>query len=278
MKTPAQKYYLRRFGGGRTAAARILDYAALRLILFFAAYLLFRSRIDNVRVCLLLACMTLALCMLILRAAREILFERFLVRERERLRREALLKRLLHAPASVAESAFRPLMHTGETMRLLFTAERASANLLLSAVRFERFLPSSDGKTQADQALCVVSLAGFTQSAVSLAAELHAVRLIPVSSLVSAAEKAGVSLSAAETDAYAASLWQAAQTRRKRSFSFAFPQNAGAKYLFAAAVLSLCAFLTRYALYYRMLSGLCVSLAAVCFLSARLTKTAPEPQ
>ena len=43
----------------------------------------------------------------------------------------------------------------------------------------------------------------------------------------------------------------------------------------AAALLLLCSFLTRYALYYRMLAGLCATIASARFLLERSAHTPP---
>ncbi len=261
-----ERYYRTRYGGGRGAFARALDYIALRLILFAGAFLFYRSRFGSLWIVAALSALTLGLCMILMRLYREIAFERFSRREHERLRRAALADRLMLAPRRYLETLCHTLLRPCETAALLVCALPADADALLETVRKEPLRP-----------LCVFSTAGFARSAEELAPRLSGVRLCGQDALIEAAERIGVCAADADVDDRIRAILAAAKQRRRRSFSFNFPRSAVRRYLLAALVLFGCSFLTRYALYYRMFAGLCVSIAGVCAaLSARKKPAAPD--
>ena len=70
------RYFKRRRYGGRSALARALDYAALRLILFAAVFLCLRAEVGAARAAVL-ALIALCAASLLLRALREALMARF---------------------------------------------------------------------------------------------------------------------------------------------------------------------------------------------------------
>ena len=98
------RYFKRRRYGGRNLFARTLDYIALRVILFVAAFLFFRLHLDTPRSALL-AALSLAVASLLLHVAREIAMARFIEKETIRIRRFLMRERLMFLP----EAAFLEL-------------------------------------------------------------------------------------------------------------------------------------------------------------------------
>ncbi len=258
-------YYRTRYGGGRGAFARTLDYIALRLILFGAACLAYRSRFDKTWLVLALASLTLLLAMILMRLYREMTFPRFVKRERERLRRLVLRDKLMLAPDKDLRILCKTLLRPREQAALIVSARPVGANALLDAARGEAARP-----------LCVFSTGGFDRSAEELLPLLPSVRLCAQEALLGAADRVGLTASDADVTMRIQAIEEAKRTRKRRSFSFDFPQSAVKRYLFAALMLFGCSFLTRYTLYYRAFAGLCLSVAALSAIFARAKNIVPE--
>ena len=127
-KDPVERYFRTRYGGGRGAFARALDYIALRLILLAATYLFYRSRFDEIWIVLSLSALTLGLGMILMRLCREVAYARFVRRERERLRRLVLADRLMLAPGKDLKALCKTLLRPREAAALLVCAKPADAN------------------------------------------------------------------------------------------------------------------------------------------------------
>ncbi len=244
-------YYRRVFSAGRSALGRALDYIALRLVLFCAAFLFFRPRVTALLPALLLALTVLMAAMLLLRMVREACFTRFCAREGARLRGEILSERLMLLPERRFAALAAPL--AGDcTPCFMQCAEAADANALLACLRAEG----------SHKKLAVCSTAGFSASARAFAAARpERLMLIETSTLIAAAEKTELRPSEAELCAHIIRMetGRRAQNREKRRAPFA--EGGAKKYFLAAAVLVLASFITRYSLYYRMLAGFCMLLA-----------------
>lgn len=264
-RDPVERYYRTRYGGGRGAFARALDYVALRLILLAAAYLFYRSRFDEIWIVLSLSVLTLGLGMILMRLYRELAYARFVRRERERLRRLVLADRLMLAPNKDLKALCKTLLRPREAAALLVCAKPADANALLEAARGEPLRP-----------LCVFSTAGFDRSANDLLARLPDVRLCDRDALLEAAGRIGITADDMDVAARVRAIDAVRRARAKRSFSFDFPKTAARRYLLAALLLFACSFATRYALYYRAFAGLCVSVAAISAALSRQKNAVPE--
>ncbi len=247
------RYFKQRRYGGRNLFARTLDYIALRVILFAAAFLFFRLHLDTPRSALL-AALSLAVASLLLHVAREITMARFVKKEMIRIRRLLMREKLMFLP----EAAFLELCRRAggvENPIPMQRAEPVGADALLPLLR-----------QSPDQALVICSSAGFTPAAEAFV--LHSprrARLIGPDALVTAAGQAD----ALWPDDEAVHAYIAAEQRRRagarRRLGELLRENAGAygrKYALTAGILLLLSFFTRYTLYYRILAGLCLSIAA----------------
>ena len=248
-------YFRRRYAGGRNAFARILDYVALRGILFLCAYWLFLPRFGRSGKTLLLAAIALAIAMLILRMGREIAFERFVKKETARIRRALLSDALAIADPQTLIGLVSSLCPFGETPVALARALPIDADTLLEVVR----------KYRGSGAIHVFGCTGYQPQAVSLAERSNGLLTLHApEELFAAAKRAGMEPDEACVMEYIASAER--QRRRKRRMlrqqASPFAVMSGKKYFITALVLLGVSFLTPYALYYRMLSGLCMTIAA----------------
>ena len=238
--------------GGRTLFARALDYVTLRAVLFFAAYLFFRARFPARGTALLLAAIFLAICMLVLRVYREISFARFRDQEMGRLRERAFADRLLLLEMPILLPIVSTLCPIGETPVVLQRALPVNADSILALLRTHR----GCGR------LHVFSCSPFEASATALAARMEAlVALHAPTELFCAARKAGITVEPDEFSAFLHACVVPKRTRAARRFHA--PDATGArKYALVALLLFGLSFLTDYTLYYRLLSGVCMSIAA----------------
>lgn len=261
------RYFKRRRYGGRNLFARTLDYIALRVILFVAAFLFFRLHLDTPRSALL-AALSLAVASLLLHVAREIAMARFIEKETIRIRRFLMRERLMFLP----EAAFLELCQRSsgaENPIPMQRAEPVGADALLPLLR-----------EHPDQTLVICSSAGFTSAAEAFVLRSkRRARLIGPDVLVAAAGRTD----ALWPDDEAVHAYIAAEQRRRagahRRLGELLRESAGAfgrKYALTAGILLLLSFLTRYTLYYRMLAGLCLSIAAAGLL--RKHATHPNPR
>jgi len=250
-----QRYFKQKRHGGKTTFARALDYIALRVILFLAAFLFFRIRLDTLRASILAAILLLSTALL-LHAIETVRLERFIRRETVRIRRLLMQQSL----ALLDEDAFLQLCKRtgGEQAIPLQVAEAVSADMLLPLLRKHR------------RGCTVCSSAGFTQAAEELATRsTYPIRLLGTDALLSVVHE-GDALWA--DDAAICAYIEAERRRGKRMRSqlkkrFAEHSSLyGRKYLLTAGLLFLLSFFTRYTLYYRLLATVSMTVAGTVFL------------
>lgn len=249
--------------GGRGLFARTVDYAALRAVLLAAAYLFFAARFPFRATALLLAAIFLAICMLILRLYREISFARFRIKELSRIRDQLLTDKLLLLDVPGALTLVSGLCPLGETPVVLQRALPVDANALLAVLRTHR----DCGK------LHVFSCTPFDAGAQALSQRMEShVALHAPRELYQAAREAGVTVDSGELNAY---LLTCLRRRPRGTRQFSLPDAPAArKYACIALLLLGLSFFTDYALYYRLLSGVCMSIAAAGASMRRTARSA----
>ncbi len=248
-----RRYFRRGCAGGRGGFARAVDYAALRFFLLAGAWLFFRQRVTGAGWALLLAVLTLLLAMVLLRILRELRLERYTRRETSRIRRQLTAQSLLLMERARLLALARPLAN-GEP-RLILSAEPLGADALLPLARRR-------------SAVAVVAPAGYTPAAVAFARRTG-LRLIPQSALLDEAARQGLT---PENEAILAHILceeEQRRAQRTRLGGLPFVQGCAKKYLATALALFALSFLSRYALYYRLLATLCMSIFSVNFLVDR---------
>lgn len=254
------RYFKRLRYGGRSAPARALDYVALRLILLVAAFLFFRLRMDTVHAAIL-ALIALAAATLLLHAAREAAMARFVRAETLRIRRLLVCEQLPYLDPADFLLLCRRACGPGSPAALQ-RAEPVGADALLPLLR------------AATGPVSVCSSSGFTPAAEAFVRRApHRAELIGPAALAAAAKENDPFWPGDEAvHAYIASQCARRAPLRVLVVQAAAGLRAGGavkKYLLTAAVLLFASCLTRFALYYRMLAGLCITLAAVSVMLSR---------
>lgn len=240
--------------GGKNRFARALDYVALRLILFISAYYLYLPRFASRPRAMLLAAITLAMAMLLLHLGGEIRYERFCQRELTRVRKLLLQDRLSMLDMQSAIPLVSSLCPVGATPVVLQRALPVNADALLAIRRTH----AACGE------LHVFSCTPYDEAARAYAARTNGLLVLHApDELLSAALRADMRPS--DDEVYEAIAAQLAyeKTRRRRRLPTPFATGGACKYALLALLLTALSFLTSYALYYRLLAGLCMTVAAL---------------
>ena len=268
MDRDLKRYFKQQQHGGRGSAARTMDGIALRLVFAAACYLWFKYNVENQVAIILLTAVTTLLFLAAAQLWQEISFDRFVQRERERLLNAVLRERLLLLSAGSFRDLCKRILEqiTGQDEAYVWCVQRAaplSEDDILQAYRAAR---SHDALR-----LCICSLSNCSPPASALMNRLpiHTEILKPDLLLQMARQTEGYSVSQSDLETHIRS--SQVQRREKRAQMQAQPFAAGRakKYLLCASVLIAASFLTGYALYYRMLAGLCLLLSATSYMLNR---------
>lgn len=262
------RYFKRRRYGGRSTLARALDYTALRLILFIAAFLFFRLRVDTVRA-VILAAIALTISALLLHVVRDVTMERFIKKELRNIRRVLMREKL----AYLDEEAFLSLCKRAGSCDDPIPLQRAEP------VGADTLLPLLRHNTARTVVVC--SSAGFTPAAETFVSRSSAMRpqqrarLLGPDALIAAAGPNDALWPDDEAvDAYISSELRLGAKMRARLKEFfgsgAWGGASAKKYAITALILLAASFLTRYTLYYRVLAGLCLTIAATAVFFRRV--------
>lgn len=268
MDRDVKRYFKQQQSGGRSSAARTLDGIMLRLVFAAACYLWFRYNIENKIAVILLTAVTTLLFLAAGQLWREISFDRFVQREQERLSDTVLRERLLLMPTDAFEELCKRVLEQMPDMEdaFLWCAQHAAPlteDDILTAYR----------AAQAQKALrlTVCSLSPCSTAACALLNRLpiHADCIKPALLLHMARQAEGYSVSQDDIETHIHSSQSARKERRASMQAQPFAAGRSKKYLLCAAVLIAASFLTGYALYYRLLAGLCLLLSASSFVLNR---------
>lgn len=255
-RNSACRAYLKRMSaGGRTGFARGLDYVTLRGVAWICAYLYFAPRFANPRVTILLSCIALAMFMLLLRVIREIMFERFVEHERTRIHNLLLLDKLLLLDLRDAAKLCAGRYPALEACAVLQRALPIDADTVLAVLRTHR----------SGRCVHIFATTEYDRNARALAARFSGrLALHGPEELCKAAVENGLTVSQEEMGAYMLEQQRnrRAETQRKRQQRNPFERIYSKKYVLIALLLIGASFFTRYTLYYRMLAGLCMTIAA----------------
>lgn len=259
-KRELDQYYRREAAGGRSAFGRALDYAALRLILFVAFLLFFRSRLAEEAAALTLAGISLAAAMLLLRVARILRLERFTKRETARIRGTLLADKLMRLPEDAYYGLVSSLAEPGAAVYPLQRAEPADADAVLSALR-----------AHGDAArIAVFCTSGYAKSARLLAERSDPpVKLIPPDTVSRAVRGSVLTPSDEEVQRAIEQRLESRKAAKRSVQRRPFAGGLSGKYAFTALLLTAASFFTGYALYYRMLAGICMLFSVLGVLLSR---------
>ncbi|HPY37078.1 MAG TPA: hypothetical protein PLH38_04520 [Clostridia bacterium] len=264
MDKDIKRYYKQLQHGGRSLAARIADAFALRLVFAAASYLWFRYNIENHIIVILLTATTTLIFMAALKLWNEISFDRFVQKESERLLDTVLRERLL-------------LLDEGEFLELCECVCRdlpGFENATLWCMQHSLPIDADDvlaayrrARRQNAQFLAICSLSGCTQAASALLLRLpiRSEYISPDILLRFARQTKEFSVGAEDVNAHIRSRQSVVHERRKQMQAEPFAPGRAKKYLVCALILAAASFITGYALYYRLLAGLCLMLAGTSF-------------
>ena len=263
-KRKLTRYYKRKLYGGRTAAARAIDFITLRLVAFAALYLWFSTILDNTVLIMLMSIVALLSLCVIIELVGSIRLERFIKRERIRLAERAFTQKLLmmsgaeylalirsylkeHRDSCDNESAVWPLRQTAKLSEdtLIKLARRTKARGFESAIIFS-LSQAEDGALASVERYSGVK---FT--------------LIGAPELTSCKESAVPADD--ELDALLLDEIRAEADTRKKIAAEPFKASRVRRYILVGAGLFALSFFVEYSLYYRLLAGACVSFGALAW-------------
>ncbi len=260
MMTERQKNaYLMRLASGRGAFARAADDIAIRLIVLAASYLYLKSRVPDAGMTLLLSLCLTWIAGLMLRLYAMIVNKRRIARVRGRIAERLLDEKFLLLPGEVFEPLLQKLAGGG-TPVLIQQNRPADADMILAAYRAR----TGNGP------MVVFATGGYTECARALALRMpDKITLVPQEKLRKLACGGSLRVSERELEAYIEAERALEKTRRRKKGELPFLAGMPKKYVLTALALTLISFLPGYALYYRMLAGLCMSIAAAGALIGR---------
>ena len=244
-KRTLNAYYKRRFYRGRTAFARAADFIALRVILLIACYLWFSFNVESIIAAAVLTAAAVGAISVFAELVKSVRLEKFILRENARLSKKLF-----------SES----LVYTAQTL------SPVDEETVLCACRA--------ANRRGCKSLFIFSSAAVSQPARDIAARYDGLSVAFISGdmLASCTEMPD------DNAVRQYILKQAEQKKqiKKQSVSTAIGRGRCARYLLVAAALFALSFFVSYTLYYRMLAGACVSLAALSFYAAHSPSAAPK--
>lgn len=272
-KRTLNAYYKRRFYRGRTAFARAADFIALRVILLIACYLWFSFNVKSIIAAAVLTAAAVGAISVFAELVKSVRLEKFILRENARLSKKLFSESLVLMPRSEFLGIVREYIKrhgkefAGES--LVYTAQT------LSPVDEETVLCACRAANRRGcKSLFIFSSASVSQPARDIAARYDGLSVVFISGdmLASCAKMPD------DNAVRQYILKQAEQKKqiKKQSVSTAIGRGRCARYLLVAAALFALSFFVSYTLYYRMLAGACVSLAALSFYAAHSPSAAPK--
>jgi len=257
-------YYRQRQYRGRSAAARIVDGVAIRLLFAALSFLWFRSQVPNTAVVWVLTGVTALLFCIAAGLWSRLRFDGFVEREQERLREEVALERLLLEPREkfarmVGDLAWALPEAKDAYLAILQQAEPLTRDGVLRAYHAAR--------ARGARRMLLCCAGPCTEEATGLSKRLPIpAELFDRKRLARALLESGVLTIPDETiGERIKSMAEAEKDRRKAVQGEAFRAGSAGRYLLLSGILFGLSFFGSYALYYRLLSALCGLFAAVSF-------------
>ncbi len=268
MDQELKRYYKQRQHGGRGTAARVADGIVLRIVFAAGCYLWFRHNVANEMVVILLTALTTLLFLVAMRLYRQLSFDKFVQKEKERLTDVVLCERLMLLPEEEFFALSKRIIDLlpGFENAYLLSVQRASQlgeDDILAAFHA--------AQKEKMQQIVIISLSTCREQALALIGRLPMrVELVPIPTLLRMARQLeGYAVTDEDVDAHIRSLMGAQRARKARMQAEPFGAKHAKKYLICAVVLTLSSFITGYALYYRLLAGVCMLLSATSFVLNR---------
>ncbi len=255
-----KRYYKNRLYKNRTAFARALDFIVLRLIIFAALYLWFKSKNTPSGLSVTLSIIATLMCSVAIELIKSMRLDRFIKKERIRLKREHALQTLL-------------ILDRGEFARIArFCFERTEGQGLLFAVQKAAPLDPDDvlrayrmAKQKHADAIHVFSATNANDSAVKMAGRFNDVdvNIHGPDNILEYADELGLYVDVETLEAALIDGMIEEKRNRRRRKMVVFTSARARNYLLIALGLIALSFTTRFALYYRLMAGICVIFAGL---------------
>ncbi len=255
-----KRYYKNRLYKNRTVFARALDFIVLRLIIFTALYLWFKSNNTPSGLAVTLSIIATLMCSIAIELIKSMRLDRFIKKKRIRLKREHALETLL-------------ISDRGEFARIArFCFERTQGEGLLFAVQKAAPLDPDDvlrayrmAKQKHADAIHVFSATSANDSAVKMAARFNDVdvNLHGPDDILEYADELGLYVDVETLEAALIDGMIEEKRNRRRKKMVVFTSARARNYLLIALGLIALSFTTRFALYYRLMAGICITFAGL---------------
>ncbi|MDO5110713.1 MAG: hypothetical protein Q4E65_00245 [Clostridia bacterium] len=266
-KHTIQEYYKRKLYGGRGPFARGVDFLSLRAVILGAGYLFFASKTEDAWLRWFLSVTLLGLVCACAELYKSIRLDKFKLRERARIQQAYAREQLLLLPGrefAAAAQAYA-LSHKEDYPAdcLIFPLQRSTPlqkDTVLSILRLARYRQCKD--------VALFSTAPIDEDAVELL-ENAQISIHPqgFSVLGAMAHARGLLLDDAGIDLRILELARRKKQARKKNVPFA-PERVK-RYLLVAMGLFTFSFFAPYALYYRLMAIVCISLGTLSWWMAR---------
>ncbi len=256
-------FFRKRHAGGRSIAARVIDYIGLRLIFAAACWLYFRHIIPSRTAAGWVTAIALIAFMIVLRLWRDHSFKKFMKKDIARMRDEMRMERLISMPYRDFLSLLEKTINVDPGVQLhgLQKASPVTEDDILAVYHA--------GCETKPMHICAT--APFSSEAAALSRRLPVkVKLTGAAELLDTCREK-MPIGDSQLEARIEDALKERKERRHHLQARAFLGQSTKKYLLAAAVLLAVSFLTDYVIYYRMLASLCMLLAATTFFINRGT-------
>lgn len=275
MKNIVLNYYKSKLYKGRSKLARIFDYIMLRAIFFCASYLWYLTQVENKFLCTALSITATLMLSIATFIFNKIRLDKSIIKEQRNLSIKLLNEQLMCAPreelVKIAKNiAADKAGFDNKSSTLVFEGESCYIYVFQSPVPinqdhlFKAYLYTLNNGFKH---LVVLSTSNITSDALSLVNRLGHLKVhtITSSDLYAYAQSNGLLSSTEAIEEYIIAQAEIKKTKRRNLNEKPLSVFRIRKYIIAAAVIWAASYFTGYSLYYRVLSGVSLCLAAVSF-------------
>ena len=261
MQRALNRYYRERLSHGRSAFARCVDAAALRLLIFAAAYIWFRGMSLTGYLSAFLSAIVVALASIAIKLIQELRFEKIIARERNIIACEEAKSRLAIMPAEqLLSAANRIIREDGENE----TVHIALIQRLSPVVADDVAKCYREARDEGLSEACMFSSSDIAPEAISFAERLPdiSIRLYDAKALI---ERGGIAeeISDDEIDDIISQRMEKRRLRMRRFREGAFSRSRIKPYLILGGLFFLLSFVSDGGLYLRALASLSLAMAGI---------------
>ncbi len=283
-------YYKQRMYGTRTIIARALDFVALRLAVFGAAYILLLFIFRDRNFALGFSIILVLILSVVLKIVADVRLERFVKKDAVKLGKDVLLERLILCPQKEFDRFVRQVCKSLGYRKLRrqdgwFYACRGEDTVYIKPIRRH---PSEkctvqevlgvllEARRLEKARALVLTTAAFVPEVDALCEKVDFIRvdLLDGSKLIDAAGDAGLLPAGEEIDAMILQELERRKTVSEKIKKAALSPLKFKRYLACGSMLAGAGVFFGFSIYYFIFSGLCFALAAISLILARKRKQA----